>query len=350
MQQINDLKKIIDLKIFLPFFILLNFIALINSLQTYFIYHKTINPFILLLLTKLIYNWYFIIIAFVVLILVRLQLKSNRLKIISNVVITTLIICIHQALLYGVESYFLIKKSYSNFYQVIFYNPLVWLDIVMVIFFYLGFYLIKYKNQVKENELKSYQLKEKLSLTKLHELKSKINPDFLHNALDKIAEFIKHHKTKDADNLLNATSDFLRTTLYHERSYSSLNQEINFIEKFLIVKRIITGRKLFLKKNVSEVYNDLLIPSFSLLYAIENLVNIDEEIIIEIISKIDRNDLMVLINFKTENAEEDFEQKLYDFIKNNNNIYLVDNDDSYSLILRIPLIKENQLDEILEGD
>jgi len=293
----SQLKKIIDLKLFMSLFIVLSFVGLINSLQTYFIYRKTINPFLLLLLTKLIYNWYFIVIAVTILILVNSQKKNVFLEILKDVFIIFLLITAHQFIFYASENLLLIRKSYNSFYQFMFNNPLVWLDVVMIILFYLGFYLIKYKNQLRENELTSCQLKEKLSLTKLQELKSKINPSFLYKSLEKISELVRDGQTNQADNLLTSVSEFLRISLYNEKDFISLRDEIDIVEKYLSVERIISGKKLELKKNVENSYEDFMVSSFSILFVVKSLLNIiSNDICIELTAKEINKKFFVVLN------------------------------------------------------
>jgi len=329
------LKKIIDLKLFVSLFIVLSFVGLVNSLQTYFIYRKTVNPFLLLLLTKLIYNWYFIVIALIVLILVNSQKNNILLKISKDVLVIFSLIVIHQLLFYASENLFLIRKSYNSIYQFMFNNPLVWLDIVMIILFYLGFYLIKYKNQLKENELISYQLKEKLSLTKLQELKSKINPSFLDKSLEKISELVRDGETSQADNLLTAISDFLRISLYNEKDFISLKDEIDIVEKYLSVERIISGKKLELKKKIDNPLNEFMLSSFSILFVVKNLLNIiSKDICIELTAKETNNKLFIVLNiFFNGDIEYGEIKMLHNFMKENNNVYLIENVNNYSIVL-----------------
>jgi len=329
------LKKIIDLKLFVSLFIVLSFVGLVNSLQTYFIYRKTVNPFLLLLLTKLIYNWYFIAIALVVLILVNSQKNNILLKISKDVLVIFSLIVIHQLLFYASENLFLIRKSYNSIYQFMFNNPLVWLDIVMIILFYLGFYLIKYKNQLKENELISYQLKEKLSLTKLQELKSKINPSFLDKSLEKISELVRDGETSQADNLLTAISDFLRISLYNEKDFISLKDEIDIVEKYLSVERIISGKKLELKKKIDNPLNEFMLSSFSILFVVKNLLNIiSKDICIELTAKETNNKLFIVLNiFFNGDIEYEEIKMLHNFMKENDNVYLIENVNNYSIVL-----------------
>lgn len=332
---VSQLKKIIDLKLFMSLFIVLSFVGLINSLQTYFIYRKTINPFVLLLLTKLIYNWYFIVIAVTILILVNSQKKNVFLEILKDVFIIFLLIAAHQFIFYASENLLLIRKSYNSFYQFMFNNPLVWLDVVMIILFYLGFYLIKYKNQLRENELTSYQLKEKLSLTKLQELKSKINPSFLYKSLEKISELVRDGQTNQADNLLTSVSEFLRISLYNEKDFISLRDEIDIVEKYLSVERIISGKKLELKNNVENSYEDFMVSSFSILFVVKNLLNIiNNDICIELTAKEMNKKFFVVLNtyFDKEIGNDEI-NKLQNFMKENENIYLLENNNSYSIVL-----------------
>ncbi len=327
-------KKIIDLKLFISLFVVLSFVGLVNSLQTYFIYHKTINPFLLLLFTKLIYNWYFIVIALIILILVNTQKKNVLLEVTKNVLIIFSLIVMHQLLFYAFENLFLIRRSYNSFYQYMFNNPLVWLDVVMIILFYLVFYLIKYKNQLKENELMSYQLKEKLSFTKLQELKSKINPSFLYKSLEKIAELVKEGKTSEADSLLTAISDFLRMSLYNENNFTSLIDEIEIVEKYLSVERIISNKKLELRKRINNSIDGFTLQSFSLLFIVKNLLNIiSKDIIMELTANETNNKLIVILNiFLNGDIKYDEIIQLRNFMKDNHT-YIIENGNCYTIVL-----------------
>ncbi|MDH7604571.1 MAG: histidine kinase [Melioribacter sp.] len=274
-------------------------------------------------------------IALIILILVNSQNKNILFKISKDILVIFSLIVIHQLLFYASENLFLIRKSYNSFYQFMFNNPLVWLDIVMIILFYLGFYLIKYKNQLKENELISYQLKEKLSLARLQELKSKINPSFLYKSLEKISELVKDRQTSQADNLLTAISDFLRISLYNEKDFISLKDEIDIVEKYLSVERIISKKKIELKNKIDNSLYEFMISSFSILFIVKNLLNIiSQDICVELTAKETNNELFIVLNiFFNAGIEYEEIKMLHNFIKENDNVYLIENGNSYSIIL-----------------
>lgn len=347
LNKLNHIKKVIDFNLFFPLFIVLSFVGLITSLQTYFIYHKTVNPFLYLLLTRIIYNWYFIIFALIILLLVINKKEKLTTKIIIDIFIIAAAIIFHQLMQYLIEKLFLVKSSYNSFTQIMFYNPLLWLDIVMVILFYLGFYLIEYKKQSRENELKSYQLKEKLSLSKLHELKSKINPAFLNESLERISELIKQGKVNDANDLLTSLSEFLRISLYQEENYSTLKEELYNLEKYLSLERIISQRNIELKTQINSTLFGIQILSFSLLYLIKNILSIiKDDIDLEIHSVNNDDELEVIINFRFNEKEEVIKkfEEIEKFAFENGKINLIKNsDNNFSIAAKFSLHKENQL-------
>ncbi|MCX7798562.1 MAG: histidine kinase [Melioribacter sp.] len=330
------LKNVIDSKLFLPLFIVLSFVSLINSLQTYYVYRKISNSVVLLLITKLIYNWYFILIAIVVMILVNKR-SLNFFSLVGNTGLVVFLIVFHQLLAYNTEEIFLVRKSFKNFSQYLFNNPLVWLDVVMIIFFYISFYLIKYREQLKENELKANQLKEKLSLVKLKELKSKIDPNFLTKSLNKISELVEEGKTSEANNLLTLLSEFLREILYYDKEVLKLGDEINLIEKYLMIERVLTNRRLnFTIKGDIEKEN-LEISTFSILHVIKSISYIiNSEISFELLLEDENVDFVILnIFFKDLELEKNVFDKVYLLFENNQSLNLTSNNNSVSISIKL---------------
>lgn len=343
--KLNNIKRLIDFNLFFPFFIVLSFVGIINSLQTYFIYHKTKNPFSYLLLSKLIYNWYFVVLAFIILLLVNNRKDKFLYKLVIDTIVIAAAIISHQILQYFIETFLLVKKSFDSIYQMIFYNPLVWLDIAMVIFFYMVFNLIENKKRKRENELKEYQLKEKLTLSKLRELKSKINPSFLNESLEKISELIIKNKDEEANDLLTSLSEFLRISLYYDEYYATLKEELNSIEKFLSIERINSNRKIELEIKLNSSLYYILIPSFSMLFIVKNICGvIKEDINLEIYSDVIDNDVEIKLKIVTKDCSANKIDEIKKQIADSSNISLIKNsDDCITISIKYPIHKEIEI-------
>jgi two-component system, LytTR family, sensor kinase len=268
----------LNLNIVAPLFLILTLIALVNSLQVFSPLHTgAASPFMFfrILVSKLVYTWYFTFLAMVV------QWHSKRIPLTrKNVVrwafihLATLVISffIHETLSVGADTLIWGAKSNATIFYLFFNNPSVWIEILVYILFLLSFSLMEYRKMSQENEIRCSQLEVLLIRSKLQEIRNKIQPTFLFNTLQTILSLIHTHRNKDANHILSLLSDFLRTTVYDtDRDEIPLEEEIRFLNQYLEIEKVRSNHTFTIHEEIDQHVSNVVVPNFILQPIVEEL-------------------------------------------------------------------------------
>jgi two-component system LytT family sensor kinase len=170
---------------------------------------------------------------------------------------------------------------------------------VMILVYYL---MIFYRNN-KENQLKEAELKALVTESELNSLKAQINPHFLFNSLNSISSLTMTQPSK-AQEMIIKLSEFLRyTTSNKDEKFTTLNDEIGNINRYLDIEKIRFGRRMLIKQSIEDPCRNLKLPGLILQPLLENAVkfgvyeSIDESII-EIICSCNSSALSVVVRNK----------------------------------------------------
>ncbi len=288
MKKIRRIFSDTDANLVVPMLLVLTLAAFVNSSQYFFFLFqddKNFANYVLIILSKLIYFYYFPFLA-VLLYLINLRVKLEKEKILIGISthISLLIASffVHQSITYLVDK-LILSKSYELTYEnALFNNPLAWIDIVAYILLLAGIVLLDSKRISRENEIKCAQLEVLLVKSKLQELRTKIHPRFLFKTLASIKTLIGKNQNREANNILTMLSEFLRTTVYGSyKEEVELEQELQFLKLYLNIEKAAFGEAIIYKENIFEESRNALVPSFiiqpiveSLLYEIDNEANI----------------------------------------------------------------------------
>jgi two-component system, LytTR family, sensor kinase len=269
----------LDLNVFIPLFLILTLIALVISIQAYSRIHtETASLPILfhILLSKLIYCWYFSVLALVVLWHSKhMQLTKKTFVRWFLIHLTTLMVSffIHEMLTLGADALIWGTKPKATFMYVLFNNPSVWIETLVYILFLLSFSLIEYRRISQENEIRCTQLEVQLVRSKLQEIRSKIQPTFLFNTLQSILTLIHAHRNKDANHILTLLSDFLRTTVYDtRRDEITLEEEMRFLNQYLEIEKVRSSHTFNVHEDIERNVSNAIVPNFILQPIVEELV------------------------------------------------------------------------------
>jgi two-component system, LytTR family, sensor kinase len=276
---ISSSRTHLDINVFVPLFSILTLIALVISFQAYYsIQSGTASLPILfrILLSKLVYCWYFSILALVV------QWHSKRTQFTRKTVVrwslihlTTLVVSffIHESLSLGADTLIWGTKLKATLLYVLFNNPSVWIETLVYILFLLSFSLMEYRRMSQENEIRCSQLEVQIIRSKLQEIRSKIQPTFLFNTLQTILELIRTHRNKDANHILSLLSDFLRTTVYdNERDEITLEEEMRFLNQYLEIEKVRSSYTFSVHEDIERCVSNAVVPNFILQPIVEELV------------------------------------------------------------------------------
>jgi two-component system LytT family sensor kinase len=150
-------------------------------------------------------------------------------------------------------------------------RPNVWLYVALcgTTLFAVGLPLKIWNNARNENKLEEQQ--RLLMQARLQALTSQINPHFLFNTLNSVSSLIRTDPHQ-ARLMVLKLSRILRRLLRKHENYSSLRDELDFIEDYLSIEVARFGEKLHFEKEVEVESLDMLVPSMLLQPLIENCI------------------------------------------------------------------------------
>jgi two-component system, LytTR family, sensor kinase len=129
---------------------------------------------------------------------------------------------------------------------------------------------LKIWNNVR-NESKLQEQQRLLMQARLDALTSQINPHFLFNTLNSVSSLIRTNPHQ-ARMVVYQLSNILRRLLRRHDNFSSLREELNFIDDYLSIEVTRFGEKLKFRKDVEPAALDMQLPSMLLQPLIENCI------------------------------------------------------------------------------
>lgn len=124
--------------------------------------------------------------------------------------------------------------------------------------------------RMKEAELRYFRAQHNLKEATLNSLSNQLNPHFLFNALNNI-RFMIHENQKNADRMVTSLSEILRYSLESSRYEKvRLAEEIAIIERYIAIVKSQLENRLNFQLEISEEFNEYLIPPMVLQMLIEN--------------------------------------------------------------------------------
>lgn len=107
----------------------------------------------------------------------------------------------------------------------------------------------------------------------LQMLRYQINPHFIFNTMNSINALVATDRSKEARNMIDQFSSFLRITLDGDKGlFVTLAEEIDTIKSYLSVEKMRFHERLQLEINVPNNLSDILVPSLILQPIVENAV------------------------------------------------------------------------------
>jgi LytS/YehU family sensor histidine kinase len=134
------------------------------------------------------------------------------------------------------------------------------------------FHVYIYSKELRQQELLSAELKRLNAESELSALKAQLNPHFLYNVFNTINSAIPT-TAKNARNMVNELSDLFRYQLKASREKKvPLEEELEFVKKYLDLEKERFGKRLTYKINVSQELRELLVPPIIMQPIVENSV------------------------------------------------------------------------------
>lgn len=176
---------------------------------------------------------------------------------------------------------------------------------------------------------KQKNLEVELNQTKLQMLKSQLQPHFLFNSLNSVVAVIDENKKKAQSMLINI-SDILRTTLNTDfTKKTTLNEEIEYIKKYLSIEKMRYETQLEFAIEVSPEAGKMQIPALILQPLIENAIkhgfrNLNKELTVIIEAEVAQKTILVknngapITSFEMQTGLTNVSERLLIFTNNKN--------------------------------
>lgn len=129
-----------------------------------------------------------------------------------------------------------------------------------------------YYRLYREREVAASRLEVRLARSQLHALRTQLHPHFFFNALNTISSLMRRD-VEAANRVVSRLGDLLRLSLRHsERQETTLRQELEFLEHYLVIQRIRFEDRLSVTVEAPEDTLDALVPSLLLQPLVENAI------------------------------------------------------------------------------
>ena len=125
------------------------------------------------------------------------------------------------------------------------------------------------KENIERAQREAHLVKQ-LVEAELRALRAQINPHFLFNSLNSIAALITAEPEAAEEMIIRLAKIFRHVLTYHDRPFSSVNEEISFLQTYLEIEKVRFGDRLQVNFEIEPSISQLSIPTFILQPLVEN--------------------------------------------------------------------------------
>jgi len=125
------------------------------------------------------------------------------------------------------------------------------------------------KENIERAQREAHLVKQ-LVEAELRALRAQINPHFLFNSLNSIAALITAEPEAAEEMIIRLAKIFRHVLTYHDRPFSSVNEEISFLQTYLEIEKVRFGDRLQVNFEIEPSISQLAIPTFILQPLVEN--------------------------------------------------------------------------------
>jgi two-component system, LytTR family, sensor kinase len=123
-----------------------------------------------------------------------------------------------------------------------------------------------------ETARREAQLLKQLVEAELRALRAQINPHFLFNSLNSVAALIVDQPQAAEEMIIRLAKIFRHVLTYHDRPFSSVNEEITFLQTYLEIEKVRFGERLQVRFDIQESVKQVSVPTLILQPLVENSI------------------------------------------------------------------------------
>jgi two-component system, LytTR family, sensor kinase len=123
-----------------------------------------------------------------------------------------------------------------------------------------------------ERARREAQLVKQLVEAELRALRAQINPHFLFNSLNSVAALIATDPRAAEEMIIRLAKIFRHVLTYNDRHFSSISEEISFLETYLEIEKVRFGDRLRVNFDIQESVAQLSVPTLILQPLVENSI------------------------------------------------------------------------------
>src|SRR5260370_26829337 len=116
------------------------------------------------------------------------------------------------------------------------------------------------------------QLVKQLVEAELRALRAQINPHFLFNSLNSVAALITAEPRAAEEMIIRLAKIFRHVLTHHDRPFSSIDEEISFLETCLQIEKVRFGERLQVRFDIQVSVLQFLVPTLILQPLVENSI------------------------------------------------------------------------------
>ena len=134
-------------------------------------------------------------------------------------------------------------------------------------------YVVDTRVGMARQALETARLNEELSKAQLAALRRQMEPHFMYNALNSIAGLVRDHQVGPAVSMIVGLSEFMRRASEDShRAQVSLQEEIEYLQRYLDIQRVRFGERLRVSVDIPEDLLGLQVPNLLLQPLVENAI------------------------------------------------------------------------------
>jgi two-component system LytT family sensor kinase len=123
-----------------------------------------------------------------------------------------------------------------------------------------------------ERARREAHLVKQLVEAELRALRAQINPHFLFNSLNSVAALIVTEPRTAEEMIIRLAKIFRHVLTYHDRPFSSVQEEVSFLRTYLEIEKVRFGDRLEVSFEIEESVSQLSVPTLILQPLVENSI------------------------------------------------------------------------------